>query len=159
MREEIARALRDEMPCLISERVGDELADVVLAVLERRGDATCGDLSPSINFGGDGDAERLMCELPVGHGGAHQAATGDGLPPTRWMERRGDDDAARVRRVEALHLPSHSWCFSCDKSRDVEMVGNNPDCAHHRSYCCACDHAWPCPTIRALDGDDTGSGQ
>jgi hypothetical protein len=56
------------------------------------------------------------------------------------LERRGDDDAARVRRVRAVH-------------RRIEPPDINA------GFCTGCDFGWPCTTIRALDGDDTGSGQ
>lgn len=60
---------------------------------------------------------------------------------------------ATVARVEALHVPVHSYCVACDEDRDVEANGNDPSCPHRTSFCRDCDYAWPCPTRRALDGD------
>ena len=58
-----------------------------------------------------------------------------------------------VRRVRKIHVPSHGYCVACDRDRDVEALGNNPACPHDTSFCRACDYAWPCQAMRALDGD------
>lgn len=58
-----------------------------------------------------------------------------------------DAVVAAIRGVLTLHVPVHGYCVRCDADRDVETLGNNPDCAHHRSYCRQCDSRWPCRTV------------
>jgi hypothetical protein len=57
---------------------------------------------------------------------------------------------AALRAVLALHVASHAWCVVCDRDRDVERLGNNPDCEHRSSFCRVCDTSWPCATYRSL---------
>jgi hypothetical protein len=64
----------------------------------------------------------------------------------------------RLDQVAAIHVPQHGYCPACDGDRDTEVVGNNPDCPHHVSFCASCCLAWPCPTRRALAADDQPDG-
>ena len=51
------------------------------------------------------------------------------------MRLRADDAlAARVEATLALHYP---------RQQDIDHLGG---------WCDQCDHDWPCPTVRALDG-------
>ncbi len=52
--------------------------------------------------------------------------------------------AARVEKMLALHR------------RDQRRQWTDEEgCAHRGGFVCAhCDHAWPCPTRRLLDGED-----
>jgi hypothetical protein len=112
--EAVARAIYEEANppdnpwCESWNEVGDfarnryrRMARAALAA-RRPATPTCGDLSPSINFGGDGEAERFMCELPIGHDGAHQHNQ-DPHTPMLWVARRPATEAEQaVARVRAL---------------------------------------------------------
>ena len=114
--ERVARAIHDSdpfcggWPCYAADQYRDQARAAIAALkpapgTDSSGQASCGDLSPSVNFGGDGESERFMCELPHGHGGAHQRDNGGGLPPMRWVV--ADSSGLAVQRVLAVDLPGY----------------------------------------------------
>lgn len=65
----------------------------------------------------------------------------------RYMTER---DAAATRAIVAercldavlaLHQPSAEWRIDAGGGDEIEL-------------CNECDHEWPCPTVRAIEGDD-----
>jgi hypothetical protein len=63
------------------------------------------------------------------------------------------DPLAVVRVINALHVARHSYCYVCDKGREVEALGNDPDCPHYPSFCREDGRRWPCPTQRVIRGE------
>lgn len=61
------------------------------------------------------------------------------------MSAAFQDAHAAIQRIRELHAPSHWCCEKCDGC-DNKM-------------CVECQHRWPCPTIEALDGGDSVSGE
>ena len=56
-----------------------------------------------------------------------------------------DDSVEATERVRALHAPGDEWCGYLESTR----------CECADDYCDDCGASWPCPTIQALDGEQS----
>lgn len=59
--------------------------------------------------------------------------------------RAAPDLQARIAAALALHQPSEEWCGSHDSAV----------CPCVYVWCTECGHLYPCPTVRALTGQET----
>lgn len=89
---------------------------------------------------------QAVCVLAKGHTTAHDDALGcTWTDADHWQPSERDDMAARIARVEALHVEHAQPCSCTSRMFRGECF--------EMGLCHACRHEWPCPTIGALRGE------